>query len=142
MKNILGLDLGTTTMGVAISRSGVLVSGYENFTFNNGRYDLAIEEVKRIVTKESVNAICIGYPLQLSGKVSSMAVTCRGFASLIEEETGIKVELIDERWSTKEAIRILQDSGRSSYECKPIIDETAAKLILETYLDKLRQQGK
>lgn len=123
-------------MGVAISRSGIIVSGYENFTFPNGRYDLAIEEVARIVIKEDIKGLCLGYPLQLSGKVSAMAVTCRGFAALLEEVTGLKVELIDERWSTKEATRILQETGRDSYERKPIIDETAAKIILETYLNK------
>jgi len=141
-KNILGLDLGTTTLGVAISRSGLLVSGYENFRFNNGRYDLALEEVERIVKEENVQAICIGYPLQLSGKVSAMAVTALGFARLIEESTGLKVELIDERWSTKEATRILQDGGKDGFQRKEIIDETAAKLILETYLDKLRLNDK
>lgn len=138
IKNIIGLDLGTTTLGIAISRSGIIVSGYENFNFPNGRYDLALEEVSRIVKKESIKDICIGYPLQLSGKVSAMAVTCRGFASLIEEDIGIKVKMIDERWSTKEATRILQESGRDSYERKEIIDETAAKIILETYLTMLK----
>ena len=89
-KNILGLDLGTTTLGIAISRSGVLVSGLENYKFNNGRFDLALEEVLKVIKEEHVEAICIGYPLQLSGKISMMSVIALGFAKLIEEETGIE----------------------------------------------------
>lgn len=140
-KNLLGLDLGTTTLGVAFSRSGLVISGIETFRFNNGRYDLALDEVKRLVKEYEVEAICIGYPLQLSGRISAMAVTALGFKTLIEEECGIKVELIDERWSTVEATKILSEQGKNTYQIKDNVDEVAAKLILETYIDKLRLEN-
>ena len=46
MKKVLGLDLGTTTLGIALSRTGIIASGYENFRFPEGQYDLAIKRVQ------------------------------------------------------------------------------------------------
>ena len=73
MKRVLGLDLGTVTLGVAISRTGIISQGYEEFRFENERYDIALKEVKRIVELEKIEYIALGYPLNMDGSIGERA---------------------------------------------------------------------
>ena len=85
MKKVLGLDLGTTTLGIALSRTGIIASGYKNFRFPEGQYDLAIKRVQEIVKLEAIEHICIGYPLHMSGDESDMSKQVLIFKEKLEE---------------------------------------------------------
>lgn len=135
MRNVLGLDLGTATLGVAISRTGIIASGYENFRFPSGAMDVALARAVEIVRKEGIEHICIGYPLNMSGTESEMSRLVLDFKARLEEKLpGMTVKLIDERWSTKEATRGLIAADASRAKRRQVIDKVAAQLILETYL--------
>lgn len=137
MKKVLGLDLGTTTLGIALSRTGIIASGYENFRFPEGQYDSAIKRVQEIVKLEAIEHICIGYPLHMSGDESDMSKQVLIFKEKLEELfPNIKVKLIDERWSTKQATRTLLEADTSRAKRKKVIDKMAAQVILETYISQ------
>lgn len=137
MKRVLGLDLGTSTLGIALSRTGIIATGYENFRFPPDRYDLALERVTEIVRLEAIEHICIGYPLHMSGDESEMSKRVLEFKSRLEQLLpAIKIKLIDERWSTKQATRTLLEADTSRAKRKKVIDKMAAQVILETYLNQ------
>jgi len=137
MARILGLDLGTVTMGVAISRTGIISTGYEEFRFDDSQWQIALQEVERIVKLELIDTIALGLPLNMSGTESPMSENARHFKEMIEEAIPrIKVVLIDERWTTKQATNRLLESDLSRKKRKRVIDKMAAQIILDTYLER------
>lgn len=134
---VLGLDLGEKTLGIAMSDMlGIIASAVETFTFPPMQLDLAFQRVKYYVEKENIHEIALGLPLHMSGDESDHSKMCREFKTMLEENIkNIKVELIDERWTTKQAQRMLiDDFDMSRKKRKKIIDKMAAQVILETYL--------
>jgi len=137
MSRVLGLDLGTVTLGVAISRTGIISTGYEEFRFEDREWHIALQEVVRIVKLERIEVIALGLPLNMSGTESEMSTNARGFKEMIENEIeGIQVVLVDERWTTKQATRRLLEGDMSRKKRKKVIDKMAAQLILDTYLER------
>lgn len=133
---VLGLDLGEKTLGIAVSDiMGIIANGVETFRFPDNEYDLAVERVKYFVSKDGIKEIALGLPLHMSGDESDHSRLCRHFKEMIEEAIpGIKVVLIDERWTTKQANRVLIQADLSRAKRKKVIDKMAAVVILETYL--------
>ncbi len=133
---VLGLDLGEKTLGIAISDSmGIISSGVETYRF--AQYDLnaALSRVIYFVEKESIKEIALGLPLHMSGDESDHSKMCREFKEMIEKNLkGVKVFLIDERWTTKQATRTLLQADLSRSKRKKVIDKMAAQVILDTYL--------
>ena len=137
MKRVLGLDLGTVTLGVAISRTGIISQGYEEFRFENERFAIALKEVKRIVELEKIEYIALGYPLNMDGSIGERAQCSIDFKKMIEDEIkGVNVVLIDERWTTKQATRFLLEGDLSRAKRKKVIDKMAAQVILDTYIQR------
>lgn len=133
----LGLDLGTVTLGIAISRTGIISSTYEEFRFEDKRFDIALNEVIRIVKLEKIEHIALGLPLNMDGTDSNMTKMARDFKDMIEKALPeIKVTLIDERWSTKQATNSLLEFDLSRKKRKKVIDKMAAQIILDTYLER------
>ncbi len=137
MPKILGLDLGTVTLGVAISRTGIISSGYEEFRFPNKQWHIALQEVDRIVKLEEISTIVLGLPLNMDGTDSEMTRNARAFGKRLEKAfKGINVVLIDERWTTKMATNIMLEGDLSRAKRKKAIDRMAAQVILDTYLER------
>ena len=139
MKKVLGLDLGTTTLGIAITDSlGIAAHGVETFRFEPGNFKAAREHVIEIVNKEGIKDIALGMPLYESGDLSPHAKSCIRFKEdLLKLDPTLHIEMIDESYSTIEADEKLKASTNLSYEKrKKIIDEMAAVVILERYLEK------
>lgn len=136
MKKILGLDLGTKTLGIAISDSlGIAAHGYENFTFEFGNYKKARERVLEIVQKENIEEIALGYPLHMSGEVSPRAESSKRFKEDLEKDNpNLKIILVDERLTTVIAHKRLMEADLSRNKRKEVIDMMSAVVILETYL--------
>lgn len=138
MSKVLGLDLGTQTIGIAMTDSlGIAAHGVETFRFEPGNFKKAREHVIELAHKEGVKVIALGMPLYQSGDVSPHAQSCLRFRDdLLKLDPSIKIEMIDESYSTIEADEKLKTTNLSYEKRKKIIDEMAAVVILERYLEK------
>lgn len=136
MKKILGLDLGTKTLGIAMSDSLLIAAhGYENFTFEFGNYKKARERVLEICSNEDIEEIALGYPLHMSGELSKRAESCNRFKDdLLKENPKLQITLVDERMTTIIANRRLLEADISRKKRKEVIDKMSAVVILESYL--------
>lgn len=138
MKKILGLDLGTTTLGIAETDAlGLAAHGVETFRFEPGNFKAARIHVLELCSKNDISEIALGMPLYQSGDESPHAKSCLRFKEdLLKENPNLKIEMVDESYSTIEADEKLKVTGLSYEKRKEIIDEMAAVVILERYLIK------
>ena len=133
---VIGLDLGEKTLGIAISDSlGIIAQGIETFRFEVAKYDLALERAFYFIDKEMIKEVALGLPLHMSGDESDHSRLARQFKTMLEDKRpNLKVVLIDERWTTKQANRVLLQADLSRNKRKKVNDKMAAVVILETYL--------
>jgi putative Holliday junction resolvase len=94
-----------------------------------------MKAVARVLRKHSVTEAVVGNPLYMSGDQSPQAVKAQAFAEEIRAEFGLTIHLWDERLSTTQAHRHLDDAGHAAMGRKGIIDQVAAVLILQSWLD-------
>ncbi len=135
---ILGLDHGQRRIGVAISDElGLTAQPLLTITHTNQRNDL--RSVGRLLRRYACTAIVIGWPIHLSGDRSPRAQAAEKFADALRVEFDLPVHLWDERLSTAEAHRHLDAVGRGLRDRKDVIDQIAAMLILQSWLDAHRQ---
>jgi putative Holliday junction resolvase len=133
---ILGLDLGTRTIGIAISDSTELIaSAIETYRFKEDDFESALRRVEEIVKEKNVYKIVLGYPKHMNGDVGDKALLCADFGNKLKELLGVDVILEDERWTTKLATNRLLEFDLSRNKRKKIIDKMAAVVILQNYLD-------
>jgi RNAse H-fold protein YqgF len=135
MKKYLGLDLGTTTLGIAKSDLMGFVFPKEEFKFDRGNYRAARKRVAQIMQETGINSIVIGYPVQLDGiegeRCKSVERFCR---DLRDDVPGVLIFYWNESYSTIEAHDRLRDSGYKEDKIKDVIDMYSAVVILEDYL--------
>ena len=138
MSKVLGLDLGTTTIGIAKTDSlGIAAHGVETFRFEPGNFKKAREHVIELCQKDGIKDIALGMPLYQSGDISPHGQSCLRFKEdLLKLDHNLHIEMIDESYSTIEANEKLKVTGLSYEKRKEIIDEMAAVVILERYLEK------
>lgn len=139
MNKILGLDLGTTTLGIAMTDSlRIAAHGVETFRFEKGNFKAARTRVAEICKKENISEIVLGMPLYESGDVSPHGQSCVRFKDdLLKENPNLDIHMVDESYSTIEADEKLKETGLSYEKRKEIVDEMAAVVILERYLETL-----
>lgn len=140
IKNILSLDLGKGSLGVAISRSGMFVSPLPNIRFHAGDYDECLKMLLKEIELEKVEHIVIGLPLYPSGDPCEMTPVVEMFIEKLKLVfPNIDIEKQDERNSTVEASEMLHSNNKNSKKQKAVIDSAAAMIILERYLRKIGQ---
>lgn len=133
----IGLDLGTRSLGISLSDiTKTVATTYGTVHFEEKDYEKAIEELATIMEKEPVEKIILGYPKNMNGSVGPRALETEEFKKRLEERFDIKVELQDERLSTKEAEGYMLQADMSRKKRKKKIDSLAANIILQTYLDR------
>jgi len=131
---ILGLDVGARRIGIAISDPlGVTAQGLSTLERRNRRYDLG--ELRKLLREYEVGEIVVGNPLRMSGESGTQAEKMATFAKQLEEAFDIPVHLWDERLSTAEAHRLLDETNSRDSRRKAVIDKMAAVLILQSFLD-------
>ena len=91
--------------------------------------------------EQGVAKIIIGKPLNMNGTEGPRCERVRAFAAIVAEESGLPVELFDERLTTVSAHRFLSDTGVSGKKRKDSVDELSATLILQDYLDRNRNRS-
>lgn len=134
---ILALDLGKKRIGLAISDElGITAQGLETMERRGRRDD--IEDLRKMAVLRGVTRILMGDPLHMNGDASRQGDYMREFASELERKTGLPVEFRDERWTSKEAERVLRGSGVANERRKATIDKLSAVILLQGYLDSLR----
>ncbi len=135
MEKYIGLDLGTTTLGVATSDSIGFVHGLETFRFPKDAYSQARKYVHDLVAKTGIKNIVIGLPINMDGSQGFRAQSSIKFKEdLLEEDPSLIIELVDERLTTVSAHKTLSALNVSSKERKGAVDRMAACEILDFYL--------
>jgi len=131
---ILALDLGKRRIGLAISDPlGITAQGLPNLERINKRTDFAALE--DLIREREVGMILMGNPINMGGAEGRQSGWVREFAAELERRTHLPVKLWDERLTTVEAQRILQDSGVQPRQARQQIDAVAAAVILQSYLN-------
>lgn len=130
----LGLDLGTKTLGVAITDpSNTIIFPRGTVFFKKEDYADALEQIKSVIEKEKITDVAIGLPLNMDGSKGFASQRTLDFVPLLES-IGVKVHLVDERLTSVEAEKILHGLNLKSKNFKGKVDAEAAALILESYL--------
>ena len=136
MRKILGLDLGTKTLGIAMTDElGLAAHGYETFRFEEFNYKKAREHVIELCKQFNIEEIALGIPHYASGDISPRAESCLRFKDdLLKLNPNLKITMVDESYSTIEADELLKEQNLSYNKRKAIIDEMASVVILNRYL--------
>lgn len=133
---ILGLDVGSKTIGVAISDPlGWTAQGIT--TIKRTKKEQDIEEIRKICKEYSVESIVIGLPKNMNGTIGDSGEKVIEFSEKIKEALGLKVEMWDERLTTVAAHKAMLEADLSRAKRKKIVDKIAAIYILQGYLDRL-----
>lgn len=133
----LGLDLGSKTLGIAISDySNMIASVVKTIRFSDEDYQSLIEPLGNIVKENDIQKIVLGYPLNMNGTVGMRAEICLDFKKMIEEQLNVSVDMEDERLTSVISNQILIEADLSRKKRKKKVDGLAAQLILQSYLDR------
>lgn len=139
---VIGLDYGTKTVGVALSDETKLIAQpfvtIERKQANKLRQTYA--QIEAIIKEHDVELIVLGLPKNMNNTEGERAEATYEFKEALERRTGLAVELVDERLTTIEADRILEDTGVAHSARKEHIDKMAAAIILQNYLDKINMK--
>ena len=134
---ILGLDVGSRTIGLAVSDPlGMTAQGLPTIRRKNKRLDF--EQLQKVIAEFQVAEIVVGYPLRLSGIEGAQAEKMRQFSTQLEKKFSLPVHLWDERLSSAQAHRVLREAGLSIEKRARAIDRMAAVLILESWMEARR----
>lgn len=133
----LGLDFGGRRIGVAVSDElGLTAQPVLTLVRKNAKLDL--KSLGRLLRKYACSAIVLGNPLYMSGDVSPQAEKTHAFAESLRQSFGLPVHLWDERLTSAEAHRHLEAAGRPASGHRAVVDQVAAVLILQSFLDAQR----
>jgi RNAse H-fold protein YqgF len=137
MNKVMGLDLGSKTLGIALSDLlGMFAHGLETFRFEENKYAQALKRVIEIVKQENIKIIVLGLPKHMNGDIGERANISIEFKKDIENALNdIEVILVDERLTTKIMNQQMIFADVSRKKRKQIIDKMAAVAILQGYLD-------
>ena len=132
----LGLDLGSRTLGIAISDSmGIVATAYKTIRHNED-YKHLINVVKDIVDEEKIEGIVLGFPKNMNNTIGPKAELSIKFKEELEKKVQIPIFLQDERLTTVTANNVLIEGDVSRKKRKKVVDQLAATIILQEYLDR------
>jgi len=133
-RRVLALDFGKRRIGLAVSDElGITAQGIETLERTNIREDLA--RLAQLIAEKSVSLILMGNPLHMSGREGRQVEYTRDFAERLSTATGVPVEYWDERLTSVQAERVLRESGISIQKRARAVDQLAAVILLESYLE-------
>lgn len=134
-RRILGIDLGRARIGVAVSDElGMLAHPVETIP---ARMDVAAR-IAEIVREKNAERVVIGLPRHMNGSVGIGAAEALAFAEKLRARLSCEVVTWDERMSTMAANRALRESGQKTRNSRGVVDQVAAQMILQGYLDSLQ----
>ena len=131
----LGLDLGSRTLGVAVSdKTGLIASSYKVIRHEE-EYDRLLDEVKSLVEEVGAEAVVLGFPKNMNNTIGPKGELSLEFKGKLEKILSIPIYLQDERLSTKSALDTLIKGDVSRKDRKKVVDSVAATIILQSFLD-------
>ena len=132
----LGLDVGTKTIGVAVSDAmGWTAQGLETIRVEEDQTEQAIPRLKELIHTYEVDKLVVGLPKNMNGTIGPRGEACLQFAEQLKEVLSLEVIMWDERLSTMAAERVLLEADVSRKKRKKVIDKMAAVMILQGYLN-------
>ena len=136
----LGLDLGSKTLGIAISdRTNFIASVYKTIFFKDEDYNSLIEPLREIIKNEEIGTLVLGLPKNMNNSLGTRAVITLEFKDMLEKEFGLPVVMEDERLTSVISNNILISANMSRNKRKKKVDGMAAEIILQGYLDRMRK---
>ncbi len=136
----LGLDLGTKTLGLAISDElGIIATSYKILRHDEN-YESLIPQVIDIIKEKKIQALVLGLPKNMNNTVGERGEVSLSFQKRLEQETGLPVYMQDERLTTRQAESVLISNDTSRKKRKKVIDSLAATIILQSYLDRREKE--
>jgi putative holliday junction resolvase len=140
VKRLLGIDLGKARVGLAISDElGLLAHPLE--TIPAEKRSALIERICAIVRKKTVECVVVGLPRNMNGTMGPAASDALAFVDQLRAKLSCLVVTWDERLTTLAAERALREAGRSTRTSRGQVDQVAAQMILQGYLDQLQMQN-
>ena len=138
-RRALGIDLGEARVGIALSDElGLFAHPRETIRLpaqTAGRDQAILQRLKAVIAQERIEVVVIGLPRNMNGTDGPASAKSRAFADLVRASTACEVRLIDERLTTVAAQRALHDGGKNVKQGRAVIDQVAAQMILQVYLD-------
>ncbi len=132
----LGMDLGTKTLGLALSdKLGIIANPYKTLRYND--IDELVNEVTSLIDELKVEDLVLGYPKNMNNTLGEAVERTLTFKEKLEASVNKTINLVDERLSTVEAERALIGADMSRKNRKEVIDSVAASIILDTYLKRI-----
>ena len=133
----MGLDLGSKTLGIAISDTTKTIANVlTTLRFCNEDYASLLEPLKSIIEDNSISKIILGYPKNMDNSIGKRALITLEFKELLEKEFGLEVVMEDERLTSVISNNILLEADLSRKKRKRKVDGVAAEVILQSYLDR------
>ena len=132
----LGLDLGTKTLGLALSdQLGMIATSYKILRHNED-YDSLIPMLKEEIEANDVKALVLGLPKNMNNSIGERGEIALKFKEKLESAFNLPVYMQDERLTTRQAENLLISKDTSRKKRKKVIDSLAATIILQSYLDR------
>lgn len=137
---IIGLDVGSKTIGVAVSDAfGWTAQGLTTIKWDEREICSADDELRRIITDHGVEKAVVGLPKHMNGSIGERGQASENYAKHLEKVHEIPAVLWDERLTTMAAERVLLEADVSRKKRKKVIDKMAAVMILQGYLDQAQE---
>ncbi len=135
VKRMLGVDFGHARIGVAISDElGMLAHPLETIPAKS--VDAAAKRIAQIARERDVERVILGMPRHMSGELGTAAADVTAFANKLRPLLACELVLWDERLTTTAANRALRDAGQKTRNTRGVVDQVAAQMILQGYLDR------
>jgi len=134
MSRILALDFGTKRIGIALSDPTLTLASPQPF-LDAAPLKALIEKLKVLIREKEVIMILVGIPRNMDGSYGPSAEKAQDFTRRLTELLTVPIKTVDERLSTVEAQRKLQEAGKNQKQQRSIIDSSSAVVILQSYLD-------
>jgi putative holliday junction resolvase len=131
----LGLDLGERRIGLALSDPLELTAQALSVWQRKGSLQQDLKYLHKVIQEYEVSGLVLGLPKNMNGSEGPMAEKARDFGAALEEICGIPIEYWDERLSTSSALRVLIEADLSRRKRKGKVDQVAAAIILQNFLD-------
>lgn len=134
MGRLMGVDLGDVRIGIALSdETQFLASGYGVIKHEGRRK--SVEKIGKIIDEYDVEAVIMGLPRNMNGTYGPMAEKVKRFGEALTDQLGVRVHYQDERLSTVAAENVLIQGGLTREKRRQVVDQVAATVILQAYLD-------
>ncbi|MSO19327.1 MAG: Holliday junction resolvase RuvX [Acidobacteria bacterium] len=137
---ILAIDLGERRMGLALSDPlHITAQGLPTAERRNKREDMNF--IKSLLKKHAASLVVLGHPINMDGSHGPRAEHAERFAASLAKHAGVRVELWDERLTSVEAHHLMRDSGLGHQQRGKNVDQMAATLLLQNYLESERMKA-